>query len=240
MSSAANPTDFQPFSSSRLGGRRGPGKAAVVGSVILHGALVAGILLSDRLPSRAEQTVFKTYKVSLFSPPPNVEGEPVPAAAPKPEIIKKPVVAPEPKPAATKKADVKTATPTAAAAKPKPTNQVTGRNAKPGPVGGENLNILQEGEEFPDPVYLENIILQLNRYFRWSGQGNLRAEIGFQIHRDGRVTRVSAIRRSGNFEFDAAAVEAVEQAAKRGAFGPLPKVWPHDVLPVAFSFLPPR
>ncbi|HEY0671901.1 MAG TPA: TonB C-terminal domain-containing protein, partial [Longimicrobiales bacterium] len=86
---------------------------------------------------------------------------------------------------------------------------------------------------------LENIILQLNRYFRWSGAPNLEAKIGFEIMRDGSVRRIRVLQKSGNINFDLEAVSAIEQAGQRGAFGPLPKGWVNDRLPVAFSFLPP-
>ena len=57
--------------------------------------------------------------------------------------------------------------------------------------------------------------------------------------RDGSVRRIRVLKKSGNINFDLEAVSAIEQAGKRGAFGPLPPGWVNDRLPVAFSFLPP-
>ena len=45
------------------------------------------------------------------------------------------------------------------------------------------------GDAFPYPEYLENIIRQLNRYFRWTG-ADLTAQVGFEIQRDGSVKAI--------------------------------------------------
>jgi TonB family protein len=97
-----------------------------------------------------------------------------------------------------------------------------------------------DGEEFPYPDYLENLIIQLNRYFRWTGAGNLEAHVGFYVQRDGSVRGLKVQRRSGNINFDLAAVDAVEQASKRNAFGPLPEGFKRENLPVLFKFIPPN
>jgi TonB family protein len=66
----------------------------------------------------------------------------------------------------------------------------------------------------------------------------LQADIAFLIHRDGSVSDVRVVRRSGNFAFDLEARGAVEAAGKAGAFGRLPDGFRDDVLPVTFSFDP--
>ena len=66
----------------------------------------------------------------------------------------------------------------------------------------------------------------------------LRAEVQFLIHRDGSVSNVRFVTRSGVYAFDLEAQGAVEQAASVKAFGPLPAGYPDDVLPVIFSFDP--
>ncbi len=66
----------------------------------------------------------------------------------------------------------------------------------------------------------------------------LKAEVRFLIHRDGSVSDLTFIRRSGNFSFDLEAQGAVEAASSTGRFGPLPAGFPDDVLPVVFSFDP--
>lgn len=215
-----------------------PGPLAVVGSIVLHGALVVGVVFSA-LRAPTETIEYKVYKVDLYSPPPQQLGEPE-APKPQPAIVrpeppkettveeKKPAPAPKPQP----KKPVSTGTGKSDVAK--------GRNPEPkSVVGGEGVDVHLEGEDFPYPEYLENIILQLNRYFRWSGAPNLEAKIGFEIMRDGSVRRIRVLQKSGNINFDLEAVSAIEQAGQRGAFGPLPKGWVNDRLPVAFSFLPP-
>jgi len=46
------------------------------------------------------------------------------------------------------------------------------------------------------------------------------------------------VRATGSFAFRAAAMEAVEQAGARRAFGPLPDAYGADVLPVSIEFRP--
>jgi outer membrane biosynthesis protein TonB len=115
-----------------------------------------------------------------------------------------------------------------------------GKNADPRTrVGGEGLDVHIAGEAFPYPDYLENIIRQLNRYFRWNGAPTLETKIGFEIMRDGTVRNIRVLEKSGNFNFDLDAISAVESAGKSNAFGALPKGFVPDRLPVAFKFLPP-
>ncbi len=71
-----------------------------------------------------------------------------------------------------------------------------------------------------------------------AGGGHLKAEVRFLIHRDGSVSDLTFIRRSGNFSFDLEAQGAVEAASSTRGFGPLPAGFPDDVLPVVFSFDP--
>jgi protein TonB len=117
------------------------------------------------------------------------------------------------------------------------------RNA-PAPVaaGGEEggkgtdvRNIRTEGIEFPFPGYLENIVRQIALRFQWRGQ-RLKAEVMFLIRRDGTITGLQFMQRSGSFTFDLEAQGAIEAAAAK--FGPLPSGFSDDVLPVIFSFDP--
>jgi outer membrane biosynthesis protein TonB len=62
----------------------------------------------------------------------------------------------------------------------------------------------------------------------------------FFIHRNGRISNLQFITRSGNFAFDLEAQGAVEAAGNAVAFGPLPEEYPADVLPVNFFFDPER
>ena len=95
------------------------------------------------------------------------------------------------------------------------------------------------GVEFPFPGYLRNLVSQV--FQRWRpppSQASLVAEVLFFIHRDGSVTGLQFLRRSGNFGFDLEAQGAIESAARAGAFGSLPDGFGPDVLPVSFFFNP--
>lgn len=217
----------------RSGGTR-PARSAVGASVVLHLALAAGIVAAalERPEALPE---YKVYRVDIFSPPPQVAGEPE-AAKPKPAIVK-----PEQKQVAVEKAPAPKPTPAKNVSTPTAKSEVAkGRNPDPKSlVAGEGIDVQMAGDEFPYPEYLENIILQLNRYFRWNGAPNLEAKVGFEITKDGSVRNIRVINKSGNINFDLEAIGAIEQAGQRGAFGPLPKGWVPPRLPIAFSFLPP-
>ena len=96
-----------------------------------------------------------------------------------------------------------------------------------------------EGIEFPFPGYLNNIVRQIAIRFKpRNPAARLKAEVRFLIHRDGSVSDITFIRRSGNFSFDLEAQGAVDAASSALAFGALPAGFPDDVLPVVFSFDP--
>lgn len=106
-------------------------------------------------------------------------------------------------------------------------------------TGNAPANVDIPGLTFPYPQYLQNIVAQV--YRRWDRprtNAALRAEVFFTIHRDGSVSDIRFIRRSGNFGFDLGAQGAVEAAANAGAFGPLPDGFGEDILPVSFFFTP--
>jgi protein TonB len=111
-----------------------------------------------------------------------------------------------------------------------------------GPTGGKGTDVASvrsDGIEFPFPGYLNNIVRQIAINFKpRNPAARLKAEVRFLIHRDGSVSDLSFIRRSGNFSFDLEAQGAVEAASSTGRFGPLPTGFPDDVLPVVFSFDP--
>jgi protein TonB len=106
-------------------------------------------------------------------------------------------------------------------------------------TGTDVTTVKTSGVAFPFPEYLENIVAQV--YRRWNRpQGNvsLKAEVMFFIHRDGSVSNVRFVTRSGSFAFDLEAQGAIEQAANQRAFGPLPERYVADILPVRFFFDP--
>lgn len=215
----------------------GPGRAAVLASLTLHAALLAAMVggvagISDPLPE------YKVYRVDIYSPPPQAAGEPEAPAKAQPAIVK-------PTEAKTVAVEKKTPTVVKPPAKKNVTsgtgksNVAKGRNPDPKALaGGEGLDVHMDGDEFPYPQYLNNIIIQLNRYFRPSVGGSLVAQVGFEIMRDGSVRNVRVLQKSGNFNFDLDAMSAIEQAGRRGAFGPLPKGWVANRLPIKFRFEP--
>src|SRR5690606_30049886 len=101
-----------------------------------------------------------------------------------------------------------------------------------------DIDIAMEGQDFPFPDYLNRIVLELYRYFLWNGASNLSAEVVFYIRRDGSVGGIDVVRGSGNFRFDLQAIEAVEQAGRAKAFGPLPEDWQGDRLFIRNTFAP--
>jgi TonB family protein len=109
-----------------------------------------------------------------------------------------------------------------------------------GDVGGQGTDVanvkLDSGIDFPYPAYLKNIMNQVYLRFTAPTDSRLVAEVAFLIRRDGRVTDLRIVRRSGSYAFDLEAQGAIEAAAK--SFGPLPPGFPDDVLPVVFSFDP--
>jgi periplasmic protein TonB len=227
-------------SSFRRNRRHGPGALSLIGSLFVHAAVIAAAFYVSEVAARPEKTDgFKTYRVSIVSPPPQVEGQYTPVP-PKPMVVEAPKAPqPKPKPEVKKKTQqTKTTAPPVATAKKPKDAPVAGHNPKPGSIGGEGLNIDIEGEEFPYPGYLEGIIRGINAYFRWTGDPNLETEVAFYIERDGSVKGIQTRRRSGNINFDFTAIAAIEEAGKRGKFGPLPKDFGRDRLGVQFTFTP--
>jgi outer membrane biosynthesis protein TonB len=250
-------------------GRRGPrpGRPAVGAALLLHAVLLSGLWYAHR-QLIVQPADFRTYRVSLVSPPPAAEGPPAAAEA-APQIVQQPQQldsrqqpqqqqqqTPPPRPAEQPRPQPPPpARPSTPPAQQPPTQQpqrtppptqradsaptATGNNPRPIEVAGDGVNVQQDGLEFPYPQYLQNIILQINRHFRWSGSPNLEARIHFVIRRDGTVGSINVVTRSGNFSFDVEAMRAVEQAGARRAFGPLPAGWQPDQLWISFKFLPP-
>jgi protein TonB len=134
----------------------------------------------------------------------------------------------------------KVSAPTEAKVTPQP--KTAAPKAGGGPTGGKGTDVASvrsDGIEFPFPGYLNNIVRQIAINFKpRNPAARLKAEVRFLIHRDGSVSDISFIRRSGNFSFDLEAQGAVESASSTGRFGPLPTGFPDDVLPVVFSFDP--
>jgi protein TonB len=124
-----------------------------------------------------------------------------------------------------------TATKSTAAAPPK-----AGAGAKGG-KGADVVNLRTEGIAFPDEAYLNNITRQVfASWFPKAQNAPLVAEVKFTIHRNGSVTDIEMVKRSGNRLYDIEAMGTIEAVGSARKFGPLPAVWTDDVLIVYFTF----
>lgn len=173
----------------------------------------------------------QVYRVDLVAAP----SPPAPAPTVR-EVPEPPKEAPKPKPKEepAPRAKQRKKPEAAKAELPKPPEP---KPAPTTPNAEETIRL--EGAPFPFPEYLNNLVLQVKR--RWrppSGPQRLSAEVAFLIHRDGRVTDIEWVRRSGSFVFDLEARGAIEAAARQEAFGPLPEGYPADQLRVIFLFDP--
>lgn len=220
----------------RVAGNTGVGLA---GTVAVH-ALAALLLAAGAADARRPAP--PTYHVRLVAVPATAPAEqrPAPAAVPRPAAEKAVPLAPP------KRAPKSTA----AAAPPPPERDRVRREAAPrttppaAPLPGEPpstgtdvATVSTEGVEFPFPEYLQNIVSQvLRRWQRPLQSTPLEAEVSFFVHRDGSVSDLQFIKRSGNFAFDLEAQGAIEEAGRFRAFGPLPSGWGSDVLFVRFYF----
>lgn len=170
------------------------------------------------------------------TPQSSLKEMPMPAAKPlrKPPVRATPT---EAKAAPTPKTSAAAPTEPKAAAQP----ETDAPKAGGGPVGDKGTDVAtvrSDGIEFPFPGYLNNIVRQIALNFKPRTEARLKAEVRFLIHRDGSVSNLEFVRRSGVFSFDLEAQGAVEAASSARRFGPLPAGFPDDVLPVVFSFDP--
>jgi len=228
-------------------------------SAVLHGALA--LLLFNTLKEQKPVALPPMYRVEIVAAPAGeraigevkseqanaakavtqpsaaqstVKEMPVPTAKPAPKTPAR--VTPsdaKPKPATKAGAPEAKATP-----QPKTESPKAGGGAV-GDKGTDVATVRSDGIEFPFPGYLNNIVRQIALRFKpRNPAARLKAEVRFLIHRDGSVSGIEYIRRSGNFSFDLEASGAVEAASSARAFGPLPDGFPDDVLPVVFAFDP--
>ena len=242
------------------GVRQGSGVTAPLTlSVLLHGAVA--VLLFNSLKERKPVALPPMYRVNIVAAPPGEraigEVKPETPAArtsvtqptPAPSTIKEAPVQPKPvtrSPRATatqtKAAPTKTKASTPSETKTARQPKTEAPKAGGGPIGDKGTDVATvraEGIEFPFPGYLNNIVRQIALNFKpRNPSARLRAVVRFLIHRDGSVSNIEFITKSGNYGFDLDAQGAVEAASTRRAFGPLPNGFPDDVLPVVFSFDP--
>jgi outer membrane biosynthesis protein TonB len=210
---------------------------ALAGTLVVHA--VAGAFLFAAADVR--RVLPPTYRVRLVAAPaPDQESRRAPEAFDRPaqeQPAPAPAAKPSPKNTVSRAAPPPTADHTPREAAPRTTP-----NAQPLPgerpsTGHDVATVSTEGVEFPFPEYLQNIVSQvLKRWQRPVQSTPLEAEVSFFVHRDGSVTGLQFIRRSGNFGFDLEAQGAVEEAGRFKAFGDLPGGWPAEVLFVRFYF----
>jgi hypothetical protein len=215
-------------------------------SLGVHVGLLALMLGSS--PVVSSPMDFVSYQIEIVSPPPLVQGtEDIPSTEqlvvdrPDPEPVQEeaagtaPVVEDKPKPKPPEPAQrANTLAEPGEETKP---GSSTAPASPTGVEGGEGINVRLEGVRRDYPAYYNNIIRQIVRCFRWQGQGSWETTVYFVIHRDGNVSDMNFVNRSGNPTFDIEAMGAVE-CAGRGRFGNLPEDLPWDVLPVQFRFSP--
>lgn len=234
-------------------GREPVGAIGLVGTALVHGTAAALVLLLAR--PAAMTPLLPAYRVELVAAP-RGGGSPEPPAAaappaaepsaPAPAPARRPPPAaersPSPAPTRTPAPRAPAPSPSAARAPAAAAEAPAGAGVPTGAVGGtgsDPATIRTEGVEFPFPGYLRNLVAQVFR--RWrppGGDAELEAEVMFLVRRDGSITDLRFVRRSGSFGFDLEAQGAVEAAARAGAFGPLPAGYGPDVLPVSFFFSP--
>ena len=192
--------------------------------------ILAAVVLF-RAPGSLEAVPLQTYRVRLVAAAAELAPRtqrPAPATPTETEVRERePTPAPErqpPREAETlKEPEVESTQPPAAAEE----------------SGEEAVNVQLDGAVFAFPEYLENIVRQINRYWRRpTGGKHLRAELVFTIRRDGTVSALEWVYKSGDAAFDLEAQGAVEAAGRSRAFGPLPEGYPRDELRVSFYFDP--
>lgn len=210
----------------------GPPRPAVIGSLSLHGALIVIGLFAATAPRIPEMP--QTVKVRMVAAAP--EDAPIRVDPAPPEVAEEEHRPPPPDP--TPDPQPQTETPKVVEELPEPVEPEP-EPARTEEIGDEAVNVQLDGATFAFPDYLSNIIRQVNRYWRPPADGRaLSAEVSFVIHRDGRVSDIEWIRRSGSPPFDLVARGAVEAAGRDRAFGPLPSAYPRDALRVSFFFDP--
>ena len=208
----------------------------LAGTVAVHA--LAGVFLTGAADAR--RTAPPTYRVHLVAAPePTEEERKAPAAVDRP-AEEKPAPAPKapsPKSTVSKAAPPPVADNTKREAAPRTTPPVAPLPGETPSTGSDVATVSTEGVQFPFPEYLQNIVAQvLRRWQRPLQSTPLEAEVSFFVHRDGSVTGLQLVKRSGNYAFDLEAQGAVEEAGRFKVFGALPEGWNSDVLFVRFYF----
>lgn len=229
-------------------------RTAATWSVSLHALVIVGAVVLTRLS--APPALPPAFSVELVAAPPGpralgsvAAGPTVPQTAAPSEPTASPSVPDAGPSLAPKRPTAKTPDVTKSATRAKPAApRAGGATAVPGktpagggPTGGRGRDVASvkvQGIAFPYPGYLENITRQIALNFKPRPGVAMRAEVTFLIHRDGSVSDLRMLSRSGTYAFDLECIGAVEAVGQRRTFGPLPAGFRDDVLPVVFSFDP--
>jgi protein TonB len=195
-----------------------------------------GTLFSS--PAIVHRAVPPIYNVNLVAAP-----QTPPEARRAPEVVERPAERPAPVRSRRRSSVAETPPPPERQVELEPAPRTTPEvelapDVEPS-TGSDPATVKTTGVEFPYPEYLRNVVAQVyRRWHRPEGNVSLRAEVMFLVHRDGSISGIRFIQRSGNFAFDLEAQGAIEAAATSQAFGPLPAGYGADVLPVNFFFDP--
>lgn len=209
--------------------------SAIVASVAVHGLVVLLALFTSSavrspLPPR-------TYRVNLVAASDERAPERLQPSPPKVAEEEHRPPPPEPTP---QKPETKLPT----VVEEQPAAEPTREPARASEKGEEVLNINLAGRscgELLTQQYCDNITRQVVRYWRRPTGGRfLSAELAFVIRKDGSVSDIEWLTRSGVPSFDLEARGAIEAAGRDQAFGSLPDRYPRDRLRVTFFFDPRR
>jgi protein TonB len=208
--------------------------AAVAGTAVFHAVALVALFSSTGMVAEIKPPVYAIELIAAPAPRP----EPQRRA---PEAIQRPAERPIPVERSRRTSVAETPPPPTAQPEEKEpaprTDPVEPLPEVEPSTGSDPGTVKTEGVEFPYPEYLRNIVAQVYRQWnRPKGNVSLRAEVQFFVHRDGSLSGVRFIRRSGSFGFDLEAQGAIERASS--AFGRLPEGFANDVLPVHFFFDP--
>lgn len=209
---------------------------ALAGTLLVHSATGAFLIAAG---SGGHAKAPPTYKVRLVAAP-----TPDPSARRAPDALDRPAETPAPAPNAKKppRSTIAPAAPPREDAKareaaPRSTPKVAPAPGEKPSTGDDVATVSTEGIDFPFPEYIENVVSKVRLEWMRPGQNiALEAEVSFLIHRDGSVSQIHFVKRSGNFAFDLEAQGAIEKAGLVRAFGSLPKDWASEVLFVRFYF----
>jgi protein TonB len=204
--------------------------------VTLHVLLVAGVFFAR---PGGPGSLPPVYRVDLVAAP-----RPDPSVRRAPDVVERPASPPPtaPRPSQRRTSVAQTPPPPAPANREPAPRTTPPEEPAPGvepSTGSDVATVKTSGVDFPFPEYLRNVVAQIYRRWRQpEGNTPLQAEVLFLVHRDGSVSNLQFVHRSGSFTFDLEAQGAIEAAGNARAFGTLPEEFPADVLPVSFFFNP--